>query len=467
MLNQSREMKMNRLIELMFSNYTLFKIFCVYQVLLQTLFAPVVPWMGKIGNILIVFWAGLIAIYDFLHERQILKMGKEPLIICFLGAVVISIILNYHINLLDNLECLIVLLIIFFVFLPNYHKTLDSLQREIKWFVNGLAGIMFLCSIASLFLYLFDLPIYRYSYRFCGVFSNPNFSSIMCFLGIVASIIALIYRIEQFPKFYRFFHYLNLACCIVLFAISNSNSGKVMIAIFVGVCIFFVFYYKNENKKLMTRIIVSVFITIIGMLATLGVYQGVQFGAAYGPGFINYVQEQFLASNNPDKKPLEIEKENFDRTEAGQAADNNRFTIWKQGWAAFKVKPIFGWGPRNIENSVESVVKDPRSEIAAGGLHNMYLEILTGCGIIGFLSIILWIIPKIFLMVKFLFLTSIKNDIWKHQILALSAAIAAFLVLNLFESVMLFTTSSYSFIFWILLGFILSFMNLIKTSGDM
>ena len=97
----------------------------------------------------------------------------------------------------------------------------------------------------------------------------------------------------------------------------------------------------------------------------------------------------------------------------------------------------------------------------------MYLEILTGCGIIGFLSIILWIIPKIFLMVKFLFLTSIKNDIWKHQILALSAAIAAFLVLNLFESVMLFTTSSYSFIFWILLGFILSFMNLIKTSGDM
>ena len=76
-------------------------------------------------------------------------------------------------------------------------------------FANGVAVLMFLCSIIGFILYIIDYPIYLYSNRFCGIFSNPNQSSIMAFWGMISSCVVLVYKKKSkmnktFSKYFSF-----------------------------------------------------------------------------------------------------------------------------------------------------------------------------------------------------------------------------------------------------------------------
>lgn len=205
-----------------------FKIYIVIQMLVQMILAPLVPWLGKAGNICIVLWAFAILVYDFFHSRDLLHRGVHIWELIFLAAVAVSILVNFRTNLLDNVETYLILLIEFLVLIPAYRQDRETLKRDILWFVNILAAAMFLCSLVGFVLYAADYALYSYEYRFCGVFSNPNLSSVMSFWGVTASAAALTFKPKRYIALYRTGHIVNLLLTFVMFTIANSNTGKVM-----------------------------------------------------------------------------------------------------------------------------------------------------------------------------------------------------------------------------------------------
>jgi hypothetical protein len=445
-----------------------FKVFMVLQILSQTVLAPILPWLGKAGNIVIALWAACILLYDLFHERKLFRRGLKIWIVIFLAAVAISIVVN-RVNLLDNVEGYVMLVIQLMVLLPAYRDDREQLRRDLRLFVNGLALAMFIASAIGMILYALDKPLYLYSYRFSGVFSNPNMASVMCFWGMVASLVALTDPPTWHPKLYRALHILNTVFCLVLYTVANSNMGKVMLMAAIGVYAFFLPFSMPKIKRFFPRLLTGVGFAAVGCVAAYLLFVGVQTAASYVPGVVRYVRSEIAlpepeqpgeGTANPQTKPAKpvLEKENFDRSEDNVQLDNNRLEIWREGLIVLRHHPLFGCGPRNLWGAVQTYVDNPRPEIEAGGLHNMYLELLSTSGAVGFIPFMIWLAMAAAACVRYLARSKNLRDRISHRGWLLGAGAAAFAVMNLSESVMLFSTNAYSMCFFVTLGFLLNWI---------
>lgn len=204
-----------------------------------------------------------ILVYDFFHSRDLLRRGVHVWELIFLAAVAVSILVNFRTNLLDNVETYLILLIEFLVLIPAYRQDRETLKRDILWFVNILAAAMFLCSLVGFVLYAADYALYSYEYRFCGVFSNPNLSSVMSFWGVTASAAALTFKPKRYIALYRTGHIVNLLLTFVMFTIANSNTGKVMLAAACAAVCFLLPFTLELKAKTVWRI-------LSGILAAAG-----------------------------------------------------------------------------------------------------------------------------------------------------------------------------------------------------
>ena len=441
------------------NNLVLFKIFMIWQILLQWILAPVFPVLGKIGNFCIVGLAGVIYVYNFKQNGRLIKFGIRPFPCVFLGAVLFSIVLNYQVNLIDNLETYAILLIEMLILLPVFSDDTDRIQNDLCIFANGVAVLMFLCSIIGFILYIIDYPIYLYSNRFCGIFSNPNQSSIMAFWGMISSCVVLVYKKKSKRKSMYVFHIVNLILNFFMFTLSNSNTGKVMLIAMVCTIAFFVVWLKKSNVKIYLRVVLSIVVMLIGGIIAIGVYEKTQNALAYLPGGVELIDSSLVEEKIEDKIEDKIEKKSFDRSNQEGGLNNNRFEIWREGIETFKQSIIIGCGPRNISFAVNKYIKNPRSEIQDGGLHNMYLELLVACGILGFLSFSVLLLSKAIPVLRILFGGYFYSRQTMMVFVLLSASVVSFLGMNMTESAMLFSTSAYSLCFWCVLGYL---MNLTK-----
>ena len=464
---------LNKLILSLATQLGAFKLFMVLMILVQTLLTPVLPWIGKVGNIVIALWAAFILAYDFFHGRRLIRKGLNLWLMLFLAATAVSIAVNFRTQLMDNLEGYVMLVIQLMVLLPAYREDPASLKGDLRLFVNGLAAVMFLCSAAGFVLYTLDKPIYLYTYRFSGVFSNPNFASVMGLFGTLASLISLTCLPERHKKAYKVFHIVNALLCFVLFTVANSNTGRVMLCVALAALLFFLPFSLAGLKKIYARVTAGLLAAVVGAGVGYALYSGTQTAAAYVPGTVRYARAMLAErperpeqpeGEQPMDKPT-IEKENFNRSEEDVQLDNNRFTIWRQGFEVFKRHPVFGCGPRNIYEGVQRYVAEPRSEIEAGGLHNMYLELLATGGLAAFLPFMIWFALAAVRVIRGLAQPRSLKDPASWRLWLMGAGAAAFAVMNLTESAMLFSTAAYSMCFFVLLGFLLNLLQLEKAEG--
>ena len=444
-------------------NITAYKIYIMLQVLLQWLLSPVLPWLGKLGNIAIVLWGGIILLYDVLHEKRLIKVGLKLPESLFLAAVALSILVNFRVNLLDNFEIYLILLIQFLILIPPYHGDSSSLNRSCSYSVNGLSSILFLCSLTSFILYCIDLPLYKYSYRFCGVFQNPNQASVMYFWGILSSTVALTFSTRKHLPLYRSFHILNIVLCFFMFTLANSNTGRVMLVLCVATVLFFVLFLRLPLKKWIARFACCAVLCLTAGVLSLASYGAVQKGLSYIPGAIASIASNADSKSSGDTT---VPQKNFDRSESGLTADNNRFEIWREAFVAYRHKPVLGCSPRNVSPFIDTYVDKPRSEIKDGGLHNMYLELLVACGTVGFLTFMIFLVKRGVPVIQTLFRTPPRELRGEQlRLILLAAGIAAFLGMNMTESSMLFSNSPYAMCFWVLAGFAFSYVKILQKGG--
>ena len=121
---------------------------------------------------------------------------------------------------------------------------------------------------------------------------------------------------------------------------------------------------------------------------------------------------------------------------ANSTPNTDRISQYQMAWFAFKKAPLFGVGWRSLDERSSGIKKEhglPFSDDASHA-HNIFLEVLATTGIFGFLAFLGWI----FFWVYESFV--LNESHWRYFYLA---AIAAFLISGLFQSVII--DSEYEF----------------------
>ena len=122
---------------------------------------------------------------------------------------------------------------------------------------------------------------------------------------------------------------------------------------------------------------------------------------------------------------------------------NGRVDLWLTGLKLFKTRPLFGYGLDNLDNAVKENGLPPL--IAKGNLHNTYIDVLVGCGLAGFICLVLFLLIMLINAIKFF--RAKNNDSWMFGAIMV-AVIAAFMLDGMADSTLIASFHPSSVSFW-------------------
>ena len=132
------------------------------------------------------------------------------------------------------------------------------------------------------------------------------------------------------------------------------------------------------------------------------------------------------------------------QTVGTDSASMNRIIMWQYAISMIKEHPLFGigwWGFR-YESGIISVLDD-----ALTGCHNIYLEILANCGIIGFVLLLVILIGSLRSTIKNILKLNETNDLLQYKYpLVFSLIIQIFLIMYGFVGNVIFDRTFYFYI---------------------
>ncbi len=128
-----------------------------------------------------------------------------------------------------------------------------------------------------------------------------------------------------------------------------------------------------------------------------------------------------------------------------------RLWSWQSGWEGFKEKPILGWGPENFVIAHATHFKPGHftgmgSETIWDRAHNIFLEMLTTMGILGFLSY--------FSMFAIIFYLLIKRFKQKKVSFNFMAILGVMFIVYIVHNSFIFDTTANYLVFFLSLGYV-------------
>jgi O-antigen ligase len=270
-----------------------------------------------------------------------------------------------------------------------YSKNFFS-KNTIALFILISLGIQGLDGVYQTFVGydLFKHNIGNFSEGLTGATFNRNNFGFFMGLGVLTSYFLLIKKFSFDIKNGIFFFLLSIFIFGTLFSYSRATWVAVFICLFLHIMI----NYKRINLKYLIVLIVIIFSTF----------------------YLFNLSDNLLTR--------------FHSLASGDSS--NRYTIWMKAIEMTYQKPIFGWG-------IESWEIFGLKEYA--GIHNIYLEILSSLGVLGFLifSYFLYIIirniikNKDYVLFVFLMYFLVIGG-FDHSILAGKTYLASFTLLMFF-----------------------------------
>ncbi|PRR83042.1 O-antigen ligase family protein [Clostridium vincentii] len=381
--------------------------FCLFYLFASLSFVTIlneIPYINLLSKVALVWGLAL----SVVHIIKIIK--RYPTLIelslyIFLGFTLIINLIFYRS--IENLKIwLVTFIILSSVFYINLDKSHDQLEKELKIISNFIAIFTFIFSLASTIMYFANITFTFASGVYGvdqGLYIYKNSLAISASIGLLVSVyMSVKYKYEKT----KFFHLLNVMLQIIPLVFSNGISAYLLIITILFVLIFIKF--KNKIFRSAMILVPSIF-------------------SIAGFALFHEKLYDFLSGRNE---------------------------LWSSAWLSIKENPLFGVGNEALVSKVDSMrpgVVLPG--IDSGGLHNMYLQIITVNGVI---ALILFLI-----FIYFIFIFLIKKldrsyGIYKRSGIVLLSLLVGILFINLFESNLIYIVSFISIIFWIYLGYFLS-----------
>lgn len=355
-------------------------------------------------------WGLLLLVFMFANDYKRRKIYNFDIPLALF--VIITFVFNIFVYRSSfNIKTWVVNLILFtIVFSVDVFRNKKKLIKEMNIVTCFYVISMLIISIISLEMKMFDKSITIGEYFFSGtkggLFENENAISIAAALAIVMCIY-LHYISKSFKL--KAFWFVN----IILQAFTMvSFKGRSAYLIVIAVIYTFLFIY-NKNKYIRSfLIILPILLGISG-----GFYEGSQI----------------------------------------RDFTSGRTSLWDSAKTVIEHNPIVGVGNADMVEKVVSASPDgDLPGLQTGGLHNVYVQIATVNGIICLLLFLLFILLTLIFIVKKI--DNLRKKEKMHMTIITSITIGI-LVVNVFESTLIYGTSFISIIYWMYLGYVISIVG--------
>lgn len=402
MNNKFNDIK-NLLSKTVFNNFYFILFYLIINLCFVTLLKEV-PFLNLFSKIALLW--GIVLSFYHLYKIIIRKPNTiEILIYSFLCFTLLLNILFYRSS--ENLKIWIVNLVILTgIFFIDKEKSKNNLTKNLNVLSNFFIMFTFVFSAISTAMYIasitFTLGDTTYGLN-QGLYVYKNTLAIAAAISFVLSFYCYI---KSTNKTIKIFYIIN--AILQIFNVFYSG-GRSALLLLLAIPFVFVFLYIKNNIFRLAIIIVPT-ITCIGLFAK----------------FHERLYD-FLSSRNE---------------------------LWYSAYLLFKNNLLTGVGNSNLVERVYSMrpgVVLPGIE--AGGLHNIYLQIITANGLISFIIFISLIIMTICTLTKKIDFMNKKDKLINGILLTL---IFGILFVNLFESNLVYIASFISIIFWSYLSYFYS-----------
>lgn len=257
--------------------------------------------------------------------------------------------------------------------------------------------------------------------RVFGLFGNPSFLSSYLVFALFFSVF-LFLKLENIK--WKIFN--TVSFFIMLAAIFFAATRGIILGVFVGLIIFIIIKaIFSQNKKIRIGL-VSVFVIMIALSLFIWANKDKHWVSAV-PGI------QRITS-----------------TTWSEFMVSTRKMLWESAWGGFKDRPILGWGPENFNLVFDKHYNPKILDYGTGESwptkpHNVFMEQLTGGGIVGLMSFIFLYGAAIYIIWR-------KINKGQSDDLPLAAFIAI-LSAHLIQNIVLFDTFYTYYMLAIVFGF--------------
>ena len=437
-----------------------FTAFFVFICLLSA--CPYTNWLFR-PALAIVLAYGLIMLVRFFGQGKLLI--KKPLFMpLFLFSAIYCLNILWHIRdglftFVTNGGQMTLACLYFFIFFFQF-SMLDSKERaEILQFSFNIYiwGALFF-SVVSLVMLLFQYSsafsingtVYRIgmngraitngvvSYQLFGIGTSSSILGSICLTGTLISVVSLWLNGKNRQRFYSISIVIFMLTLCAANAFTSVLMAMVFAASYVG-CHYLTSIISLHGACLVKRICKLIIMVLGTLISVYVLYYAVQGAEASVVNlfertrvtvctFIEKMEESISHPTLPEVPPDGEEPNEFAKPEITEKPPmtiertltssiySGRLTIWAEGFQKFLQHPIFGVTNENI-----SVYVNDRDRQYVN-LHNAYLMLLVGPGIVG-VSLIFFF--GLSLLIKALrFISSKSGNIVKHLSILVSACLA-------------------------------------------
>ena len=441
-------------------------------------------------------------IWELIQNKRFFRTHSMDLLILFAGITGVSILVNHNYELVSNLKGLGVLMInCFLLYTIGADRVGEEKKprREVGAFLTSAYCTWIVFVILSLPMYFFGVDYefkkvnntitnqgFSHLYmRLWGLFQEANYAAVYSVVAILISV--LLFRRTK-NKAVRALLVIGDVFAFLFTVLSGSRTALVILlaaAVWLGLYLF----AKKLRQKNPLRILLATALSVVCAGVAFGVYQAVRlalpyaqvavisttpdaqqdsihraYDAMYRAGNVNVIKGYLDKDEAPDKPDKDDETDttdasdpdenahdpqSLDRTDLIDVQDrsNGRLRRWKDGFAIFMKNPVFGTSPKGTNAWAHKNLPDTYVGRYFYSISNVFIELLAGTGVFGFLVMLVFLLLGAVGIVLFAIKGPCDPDF------ALEAAVVLALTVSIvFESDLIFLLSMGSGVFWLLFG---------------
>lgn len=498
---------------------------CAFMLIPSIIFC----YFSKYVSIAFILWGAVILLHDLFTERRFAKPSYSLFLGLFIMGYCITLLLYTKNDIISTFHIFIwVILEFFLLYAFNDSKDVDLIIKDMYKINIPITVVAFICAAASLVIFFMRISIVTpdpeginsfWSFglvdgRNSGIFNNPIPYANAMLIGIIASVWNFSSRRLLRPSVSKrieltdVYYILTGAVCLASMLTSLTRSVLYGFYIMVG-CFTFISTYMllKPNKRLLFGIIVSICAAVIGVGLTFGVCTGIksvmvkivskQIPRAYV--IDNKLTNSSGTSSNPSKTSSNSSEKPSDssKIEVGKLDDGvlkrigatseitmerkelsrlpsffyPRSEMWKVALEVIPHSPIFGFtsGNRNsssLKYGSGSFIRNLSNGITT--YHNAYIDIAVSAGLLGLILILIFIVLSARQTIVCIFSNKFELEKQNNLFYGILASYAATHcgIISMFFGVIVFNNISICLYFWIALGLLNHWNQLLKDNED-
>lgn len=417
--------------------------------------------------------AGMLLLYRLFNWRHFVHNAVLWILIAFLISYGVSLALNYQYGVVNQIKLMVWMGMQFLLLFASDDRKRTADHKKV-FYVLAVTYLvyMFLACLISLVMMAFqygeimevqtDAGVSQMITGFVwgrlwGVFTDPNYAATTASVAVILSL----YLFSAFKNtFMRVFLTVNIVVQVIYISFSDSRTG--LVAMFLGIGVYFFCWMMTKRKKIKIRsAVLRSAVCVVAAVAVAGSCLVVIDAVKVGYNTIIISQTGTEEPGNPSDPEEETppEKELVGREQdLENDFSNRRFDLWEASLEIIADRPVFGVSYLNLMQYTEDhfpenyLVNNDHGKF--GNYHNMLFNIAAGQGLLG---LAIFIAAGAIAGIKSIKRVSkeIDEPDGMFYIAAFSVAVTL-LSSSMFVSELVYVNSANATIFWYLAGILVA-----------